>query len=88
LGDQFDRSWSLYNVDGLTGGRPLEVIALERFDILIPAEICGRLDALSQRMGIRREAVVLFSLVRYIEVQNGDDVPNPLALLLKGGVIS
>lgn len=59
---------------------------MEQFEIRMPAEIRERLDVLSQRMGIRAEAVVLFSLVRYIEVQKGESPPNPIALLLKGGL--
>lgn len=62
------------------------VIVLETYSIPIPREIKEGLMALSSRMGIRLEAVVLFSAVRYLEVQRGESVPNPLALLLKGGI--
>lgn len=61
---------------------------MERFDILIPVEVRKGLDALSQRMGIAAETVVLFSLVRYIEVQHGRTSLSPMALLLKGGLLN
>lgn len=62
------------------------MIVLETYNIPIPQEVKEGLLALSSRMGIRLEAVVLFSVVRYLEVQRGESVPSPLALLLKGGI--
>lgn len=62
------------------------MIVLETYNIPIPQEVKEGLLALSSRMGIRLEAVVLFSVVRYLEVQQGELAPNPLALLLKGGI--
>lgn len=56
------------------------------YSIPIPEEVKAKLDHLSKYMGIRMEAVVLFSIIRYLEVQRGDPVPNVLALLLREGI--
>ena len=46
------------------------------YSIPIPEEVKAKLDLLSKCMGIRMEAVVLFSIIRYLEVQRGDPGPN------------
>jgi len=43
---------------------------LVEYSIPIPEEVKAKLDLLSKCMGIRMEAVVLFAVIRYLEIQN------------------
>lgn len=58
---------------------------MEQVSVPLPSEVKVGLMELSQRMGCTPAQVMLFSTVRYIEVQNVPQCRSPLTLLLKGG---
>ena len=47
-----------------------EVMFLREYSIPIPEDVAEKVQTLSQHMGIRMEAVVLFAVLRFLEIQN------------------
>ncbi len=48
----------------------MEVRIVREYSIPIPEDVAEKVQVLSDHMGIRLEAVVLFAVLRYLEIQN------------------
>lgn len=48
----------------------LGVIFLLEYSVPIPEDVAEKVQVISQHMGIRVEAVILFAVIRFLEIQN------------------